>query len=113
MPDQEDAAQVQAPAPNPGRRFTAHVPTPTRLKISEDGLAQRWKQFARSWSIYERASRLKEEKTGYRCSVLLACIGDEAMEVFDGFTFGEGESEDDIDVVLAKFEQSGNNIRGV
>ena len=86
------------------RRFTAQVPTPTKLKISEDGLAQRWKHFARSWKNYEKASRLDEEDAEYRCAVLLATIGDEAMEIFDGFEFKAGESKEDIDTVLQKFE---------
>ena len=87
------------------KRFTAHVPTPTKLKISEEGLATRWKQFARSWKNYEKASRLEEESDDYRCSVLLACIGDEAMEVFDGFQFKTGESREQIDTVMKKFEE--------
>ena len=79
--------------PQRRKRFTAQVPTPTKLKISEEGLATRWKQFARSWKNYEKASRLDEEEESYWCAVLLACIGDEAMEVFDGFEFKAGKSK--------------------
>ena len=86
-------------------RFTAKVPTPTKLKIAEEGLEQRWKSFKRGWKIYEKASRLEDQDTSYRTSVLLACIGDEAMTLYDTFQFAEGESEEDIDTVIAKFEQ--------
>ena len=96
---------AEGAAPQRRKRFTAQVPTPTKLKISEEGLATRWKQFARSWKNYEKASRLDEEEESYRCAVLLACIGDEAMEVFDGFEFKAGESKESLDTVLKKFEE--------
>ena len=86
-------------------KFTAKVPTPTKLKIAEEGLEQRWKSFKRGWKIYEKASRLEDQDKAYRTSVLLACIGDEAMTLYDTFQFAEDESEDDIDTVIAKFEQ--------
>ena len=44
------------------------------------------------------------ESPKYRTSVLLACIVDEAFDIFDGFSF-EKEDQNDIDTVLDKFEQ--------
>ena len=41
----------------------------------------------------------------YRTSVLLACIGDEAFDIFDGFSFEKEEDQNDIDTVLDKIEQ--------
>ena len=87
------------------KQFSAQIPVPAKLKIHEEGLATKWKQFLRSWKIYERASRLSEEENSYRCSVLLACIGEEALAVFDGFHFDNETDRDNIDTVILKFEE--------
>ena len=87
------------------KQFSAQIPVPAKLKIHEEGLATKWKQFLRSWKIYERASRLSEEENSYRCSVLLACIGEEALAVFDGFHFDNEADRDNIDTVILKFEE--------
>ena len=46
--------------------FSAQIPVPSKLKIHEEGLANKWKQFHRSWKIYEKASRLSEEENSYK-----------------------------------------------
>ena len=85
--------------------FSAQIPVPSKLKIHEEGLANKWKQFHRSWKIYEKASRLSEEENSYKCSVLLACIGEEALAIFDGLHFETEADRDNIDIVIQKFEE--------
>ena len=86
-----------------GKKFSATIPVPSKLNLDDETcLAQNWKRFKRSWDNYEVASFLKTEPKEYRCAVLLACVGDSAMEKFDGFKFEEGESDKDIDLVLKK-----------
>ena len=92
-------------APGGGKKFSATIPIPSKLNLDDETcLEQSWKRFKRSWDNYEVASNLKAEPKEYRCAVLLAVVGDSAMEKFDGFKFEEGENEKDIDVVLKKFE---------
>jgi hypothetical protein len=38
-------------------------------------------------------------------STLLSIIGEDGVKTFDTFTWGEGESEDNIDHALKKFDQ--------
>ena len=91
--------------PVEGKKFSATIPIPSKLNLDDETcLEQSWKRFKRSWSNYEVASNLKAESKEYRCAVLLAVVGDSAMEKFDGFKFEEGEDDKDIDVVLKKFE---------
>ena len=91
--------------PVEGKKFSATIPIPSKLNLDDETcLEQSWKRFKRSWSNYEVASNLKAESKEYRCAVLLAVVGDSAMEKFDGFKFEEGENDKDIDVVLKKFE---------
>ena len=87
------------------KQFSAQIPVPAKLRIHEEGVANKWKQFHRSWKIYEKASRLSEEENAYRCSVFLACIGEEALAIFDGFQFDSEDDKDDIDIVIQKFEE--------
>ncbi|XP_041350800.1 uncharacterized protein LOC121369792 [Gigantopelta aegis] len=51
------------------------------------------------------ATRLETESPKYHTSVFLACVGEEAFDIFDGFSFGQDEDANDIDDVLRKFEQ--------
>ena len=43
-----------------------------------------------------KLQRLDTESPKYHTSVLLACIGDKALDIFDGFSF-EKEDQNDID----------------
>ena len=52
---------------------------------------------------------LNTQSPKYRTSVLSACIGDEAFVIFDGGggggVFEKEEDQNDIEIVLDKFEQ--------
>ena len=78
-----------------------NIPFPTKLGNDESPAAN-WKKFKRVWNNYKIASRLQEEPKALR--TLLTCIGPDALEVFDGFVFGNEDEEKDTDVVLRKFE---------
>ena len=81
---------------------TINVPPPA--KVSIDNGFQEWRRFKRGWNNFEVASRLKTESTEYRCAVFLSCIGEEAAELLDGFSFKEDEKDDNINDVMQKFE---------
>ena len=82
------------------------IPTPAKLKISDDSsLALNWKRFLRGWNNYEVATGLKGESSDYRCAVFMTVVGEDACERFEGFKFEQDESENDIGIVLQKFEQ--------
>ena len=89
------------------RKFTPQgIPSPSKLKITDDSSLQlNWKRFLRSWTKYEVATGLKGESTEYRCAVFMTVIGEDACEKFEGFKFEAGEVENNIDTVIAKFEQ--------
>ena len=89
-----------------GKKFSGQIPAPSKLALEDDScLAENWKRFKRSWNNYEIASNLKAESKEYRCAVFQTMIGDAALQKLEGFAFGENESENDIDVVLNKFEE--------
>ena len=98
-------SQPQAQQPQERRKFSASIPVPQKLNITdESALSANWRRFHRSWRNYELASNLVSETSQVRCAVLLTVIGEDAMEKFDGFKFEQGEKDDDIETVLKKFE---------
>ena len=72
------------------------------MDISSD-IEANWRKFLRQWQNYEIATRLDKEESTYRCAVLLACIGEDAQEIYEGLPFAEGENNKDIRTVLEKF----------
>ena len=74
-------------------------------KLGTDGAAAaNWKKFKRVWNNYEIASPRQDEPTALRTETLLTCIGPDALELFDGFVFGNEDEDKDTVVVLRKFE---------
>ena len=66
-------------------------------------LAVSWRKFKRNWQNYQVAAKLNKEDGPYRCAVLLTCIGDEALEVYDGFAIDK--TTETLDIILSKFEE--------
>ena len=64
------------------------MPMPSKLSISSSrNVETNCRRFYRQWTNYEIASRLDKEPCHYRCAVLLACIGGDAVVVYDGLPF--------------------------
>ena len=95
-----DLAQLQTPI-----QTRPNIPVPSKLDVHSRNIEVAWRKFKRQWNNYEVATRLDTESPKYRTSVLLACIGDEAFDIFDGFSFEKEEDQNDIDIVLDIFEQ--------
>lgn len=68
--------------------------------LKMDGnVAENW----RKWSLYAKASGADEKDEGTQCAIFLHTIGDEALEVYDSFTFTETEQAK-IEPLIQKFE---------
>ena len=57
------------------------------------------------WQRYEIATGIYKQENLVRVSTLLSVIGEEAVKAFDTFAFSEGQSENNITDVLAKFDE--------
>ena len=82
-----------------GQRY---IPIPRPLSLTGN-LAQNWKTFSRDWSNYEIASKLNNEEMPIRVATLLSCIGNDAMNVFDGFVLTD-EQLDNLPDILEAFK---------
>ena len=81
----------------------SQLPFPTKLEI-EGNVSENWKKFKRLWDNYEIASGLKEKDKHLRTATFLTCIGPDALDLMDGFSFANADEQKDIDVVMGKFQ---------
>ena len=98
MPDTEE--QATAPLIMP----PANLPPPKPLVIV-DNLATSWKQWKKIWQRYEIAAGIYKQSDLVRVATLLSVIGEDAVQIFDTFTWREGEQDDKMKDVLAKFDE--------
>ena len=87
------------------KRFTANIPAPSKLETTSGNIAQNWKRYKRSWQNYSVASRLAEERDEFQCAVFLATIGEDALDIFDGFKFRNEADKQNLPIVIQKFEE--------
>ena len=80
------------------RQYTAIVPLPSKLNVSDGCLSHNWKKFKRQFQNYRVASRLDKEP------VFLATVGEDAMDIFDGFKFEQEADMQDLGKIMEKFE---------
>ncbi|CAH3187411.1 unnamed protein product [Porites lobata] len=81
-----------------------NLPPPKPLVV-DDNLASNWKPWKKVWQRYEIATGIYKQENLVRVSTLLSVIGEEAVKAFDTFAWSEGQSENNITDVLAKFDE--------
>ncbi len=86
-----------------------NIPLPDKLNL-KGNIATNWKRFEREWGNYEIAARLKDpekpdQNKQLRTATLLACIGSDALDVFDNLDFASDNDRADIDIVLVKLRE--------
>ena len=69
----------------------------------EGNLAENWRKCKQRWNLYAKASGAAEKDEAIQCAIFLHTIGQEAVEVYDTFTFIETE-QDKIESLIQKFE---------
>lgn len=83
-----------------------HARPPAELSL-EGGPATRsesWRKWRKLFEVFLKASGVSKEPKEVQASLLVNLIGPAGYEVYNTFNFAKGESEDDIQCVLQKFE---------
>ena len=70
----------------------ANIPPPRPLDM-DDNLATNWKQWRKTWQRYEIATGICKQEGLIRVATLLSVIGEQAAKVYDTFTWGDGQNE--------------------
>ena len=72
------------------------------LKL-EGNIAENWRKWKLRWSLYAKASGADKQEEATQCAIFLHTIGEEALEVYDTFSFTE-EQKDKLVPIIEKFE---------
>ena len=78
---------------------------PDPLQLSSGNVSQNWKRFKHKGSNYELAVGTARKEDPIRVAAFLTVIGDEALEVYNAFTWYSDEDKVKMDKVMERFEQ--------
>ena len=78
---------------------------PDPLQRSSGSVSQNWKRFKQKWSNYDLAIGTARKEDPIRVATFLTVIGDEALDVYNAFTWDSDEDKVKMDKVLEHFEQ--------
>jgi hypothetical protein len=91
------------------------LPPPAPLQLSGGNLAENWKRFRQKFDVYMAATGGDQKEDRVKTSILLHVIGEEAVEVYNTFTWDVldnanppvliPDQEHKLAIVLRKFEE--------
>ena len=67
--------------------------------------AENWRYFKQKWLNYAVITNLANQSRQYQVALLLHVMGDQALEIYNGFNFATTEDNRSVDEILAKFDQ--------
>ena len=76
---------------------------PKPLNLDGANLAETWKSWKNAFIIFLTATESNEKSDLVKSSILLHCIGKQSKEIYDTFTFEEGDSMK-FDKIIEKYE---------
>ncbi|XP_070388049.1 uncharacterized protein [Dermacentor albipictus] len=88
------------------------LPCPLQLT---GNVRRNWELFKQRLDLFLTATSTDHPKTeAVKAAILLSAAGDEALEVYNNFTFAEGELKDDYETLVRKFDayfiEQGNEV---
>ena len=66
---------------------------PSALNLNGN-LRENWRRWIQRFELFFTASGKGKETGKVQCAILLHLIGNEGLEIYNTFTFGDGEGED-------------------
>ena len=79
-------------------------PPPPLDVHSKGNLAEVFRRWEQSYTIYVTAAGLLNKPKAQRKAILLNFAGESAIELSNNFGYAEGEDKEDPDVILTKFK---------
>ena len=77
---------------------------PTSLSLMGD-VATNWKTFKQRWEFYSEASGAAGYEDKRKACLFLHVIGEEAVKVYNNFTFTDENDKFKVDAIIAKFDE--------
>lgn len=82
--------------------LNSNVPLPPRFVIGND-LASQWKKWKQIWDSFEIVTGLGNKSAEYRTATFITCIGEDALDIYNGLPFAEAADKTNIDTVIELF----------
>lgn len=79
-----------------------HSKPPTEFRFTGD-LANNWRLWRQKFDLYLLASGKTKKEDDVKIAILLNLLGDEALQIYNTFEYGEGEDCNKLDTILKKF----------
>ena len=70
------------------------------LNVSEN-----WKLFKQWWQTYSFTAELEKQSNQYQVAMLVHCLSDEALKVYNGFHFDGEENAQTFEAIIKKFKE--------
>ena len=78
---------------------------PAPLRLDSSNLEDEWTSFEKKFNWFLLAIGADRKPDATKLAMLLTTVGDDAVRIFEAFTYAEGESADKFDVVIRKFKE--------
>ena len=92
--------EEEGSAPEVHMAMNLSLPPPESLDLSGGNVAANWKKFKQKWMNYEIATGINSKESATRVAALLPIIGNDAINVFNTFTWDDEGDDKKIDKVL-------------
>jgi len=70
-----------------------------------DGWMENWRYFKQKWLNYAVITNLANQSRQYQVALLLHVLGDQALKIYNGFSFASTDDNRTVAEILAKFHQ--------
>ena len=102
-----DNSSATTPPPPPPQIAAFRRPqiSPPSSLVVDVNTADNWKMWRQTWENYCVIADLGTQPEDYKCALLLHSIGTDALRIYNGFKFTEGEDRNKMADIITKFEQ--------
>ena len=66
-------------------------------------ISTNWQSWKQRWQPYTKASGVAAKSEDVQCAIFLYMIGEEALRIFNTFTFAD-EEKDNLNLIIEKFD---------
>jgi len=87
-------------------------PPPT-LQLNSSNLESEWQSFEKKFRWFLIAIGADKKPDATKLTMLLTTVGDDAVKIFEAFTYIEGESAERFEDVIRKFKEYCTPMRNV
>jgi len=88
--------------PTPGPIAGIRPPPPVCL---DSNTAENWRFFKQKWRNYALITNLSSQSRQYQVALLLHVLGEQALKIYNGFTFTTTENNRTVNEILTKFDE--------